>query len=132
MNPEFVTIEPDVPLEEAALLMLKKRLDRLLIVEDGALAGIITYTDIFRQLVTILGGGGKAIRLTLEMVDRPGSLASIAGMIASLGGNITSVATAGKTVITIRVDGVGWETLRQALDEEDEVQVRHVCGHEIG
>ena len=55
MSPSFLTVEPDIPLEEAALVMLNARVDRLMVVRDEQLVGIITYTDIFRQLVIILG-----------------------------------------------------------------------------
>ena len=132
MNPDYVAIEPAVPLEDAASVMLDKRVDRLLILEDGALVGIITYTDIFRQLVAILGGGGSAIRLTVEVLNTPGQLANLTSVIASLGGNITSVATAGaseeRLALTLRSEGVDWPTLRRALEEKCQATVLHVCG----
>lgn len=132
MDPDYVTVEPNVPLEEAALMMLDKRVDRLLIVEDEALVGIITYTDIFRQLATILGGGSTALRLTASVVHAPGQLAALAGAIASVGGNITSVATAGEAehrlALTIRIEGVGWPTLHRAITEQCDVQIIHLCG----
>jgi acetoin utilization protein AcuB len=132
MNPDFVTIVPDLPLEEAALVMLDKRVDRLMIVDEGELVGIITYTDIFRQLVTILGGGSAAIRLTATVANRPGQLARLAGAIASVGGNIISVATAQKTpehvTLTIRIEGVDWPSIQRAIADQCEADVIHVCG----
>jgi acetoin utilization protein AcuB len=92
MDPDFSTVGPDVPLEEAALLMLKRHVDRLLVVENGNLVGIITSSDIFRQLVTILGGGSDSIRITVEVDNKPGQLANLTGAIARVGGNIVSVA----------------------------------------
>ncbi len=135
MNPDYVSIGPDVPLEEAALVMLQKRVDRLLILEDGRLTGIITSTDIFRQLVAILGGGSSAIRLTVEVENVPGRLAQLAGAIASVGGNIVSAATAGKTeecvALTLRIEKVDWETLDQALAQKCRARVIHVCGPDV-
>lgn len=132
MNPDYVAIEPDVPLEEAALVMLGKKVDRLLIVEDGSLIGIITYTDIFRQLVTILGGGSSALRLMVEVPNVPGQLAQLASAIASVGGNIVSVATAGQRLdciaFTIRVENVDWPRLKEALGQRPRVKITHVCG----
>jgi acetoin utilization protein AcuB len=135
MNPDYVSIGPGVPLEEAALVMLQKRVDRLLIVEDGRLIGIITSSDIFRQLVAILGGGSSAIRLTVEVENVPGRLAQLAGAIASVGGNIVSAATAGKTehcvALTLRIEDVGWKTLEQALARKCQARVVHVCGPDV-
>jgi len=136
MNPDFVAIESDVPLEEAALLMLQKRVDRLLIVQGSALIGIITYTDVFRQLVAILGGGSSAIRLTVEVKHAPGQLAMLASAIAAVGGNIASVATAratqGRLMLTMRIEQVGWPTLQQTLADLSAVKIIHVCGKTEG
>lgn len=135
MNPDYVSIGPDVPLEEAALVMLERRVDRLLIVEDGRLVGIITSTDIFRQLVTILGGGSSAIRLTVEVANVPGQLAQLAGAIASVGGNIVSVATAGKTeervALTLRIENADWQALQEALRQRCQATLVHVCGPDV-
>ena len=132
MSPDFVTVGPDMPLEEAALVMLNARVDRLMVVQDKELIGIITYTDIFRQLVTILGGGSAAIRLTVRMANRPGQLAQLAGAIASVGGNIISVATAGETpehvTFTFRVEQVDWPTMQQAVTDQCEAEIVHICG----
>ncbi len=132
MNPHVVVIRPDVPLEDAAWTMLEERVDRLLIVEDGALVGIITGTDIFRQLVSILGGGSSAIRMTVEVVNAPGQLAKLAGAIAAVGGNIVSLATAGASkdllTLTLRVEQVDWHVLERALEERCQARVLHVCG----
>jgi acetoin utilization protein AcuB len=137
MDPDYTTVRPDVPLEEAALLMLKRHVDRLLVVENGKLVGIITSSDIFRQLVTILGGGSSSIRITVQVVNRPGQLANLAGAIARVGGNIVSVATANadradRWAITLRVEGIDWPTLQQALAECEGTELLHVCGHEAG
>ena len=136
MNPDIVAIPPDVPLEEAALVMLEKHIDRLLIVEHGKLIGIITSSDIFRQLVTILGGGSEAIRLTVEVKNAPGQLAKLAGAIASVGGNIISVATASasreKWALTMRIENAEWQDVEAALESQCEAVILHVCGAEEG
>lgn len=132
MNPDFVSVPPVVPLEEAALVMLKKRVDRLLIVEQGKLVGIITSSDIFRSLVTILGGGSSALRLTIEIDNTPGQLAKLAGDVASLGGNIISIATAHSTqerwAMVLRIEKVDWKQLKTLLDIRPEYKILHVCG----
>jgi len=131
MNPDFVVVEPEVPLEEAALVMLDERVDRLLVVSGEALVGIITYTDLFRQLVTILGAGSSAIRLTVMVLNAPGQLAMLATAIASVGGNIVSLATAGQTeerlTLTLRIEDVDWPTLKQVITEKCDVEIVHIC-----
>jgi acetoin utilization protein AcuB len=137
MDPDFTMVSPDVPLEEAALLMLRRRVDRLLVVDDGTLVGIITSSDVFRQLVTILGGGSSSIRITLEVYNKPGQLATLAGAIARAGGNIVSVATANvdrpdRWALTLRVERIDWPTLQGALAECEGTRLLHACGYEEG
>jgi acetoin utilization protein AcuB len=137
MDADFSVVNPDVPLEEAALLMLRRHVDRLLVVEHGALVGIITSSDIFRQLVIILGGGSESVRITVEVDNKPGQLAMLAGAIAEVGGNIVSVATANvdrpdRWAITLRVAAVDWATLQGALATCRGTTLLHVCGHEEG
>ncbi len=48
MTRGVVTIAPDRPAEEAARLMLERRIGALPVVEDGRLVGIITETDLLR------------------------------------------------------------------------------------
>ncbi len=48
MTKPVVTTEPDRPVEDAARLMLERRIGALPVVEDGRLVGIITETDLLR------------------------------------------------------------------------------------
>jgi len=51
MNTHIITLSPDQPLINAAELMLKHKISGLPVVENKALVGIITESDIFRMLV---------------------------------------------------------------------------------
>lgn len=52
MTPNPITISPDTTIGEAAQLMLKNMISGLPVVDDeGNLVGIITESDIFRQVV---------------------------------------------------------------------------------
>ncbi|NTU62472.1 MAG: CBS domain-containing protein [Chloroflexi bacterium] len=86
-----LTVSPDYPLEEAARLMVANKIGSLPVVDHGKLIGIITETDIFKQLVEILGGQVKALRLTVDVPDTPGALAKVINAVAALHGNICSV-----------------------------------------
>ncbi|TFG05386.1 MAG: CBS domain-containing protein [Promethearchaeota archaeon] len=48
MSSPIVTVEPDIDLRTASILMLKKGIKKLIIVENGKLAGLVTTTDIER------------------------------------------------------------------------------------
>jgi acetoin utilization protein AcuB len=127
---EVVTVSPDLPIEEAARVMVDHRIGCLPVVEDGELVGIISDTDIFRVFVEGLGGGHPSLRITVIIPERVGSLAQIADCIARIGGNIHSLGTfwgdqPEDRIIAFRVERVDRDTLIQAL-QECEVQIRHV------
>ncbi len=46
----LVTITPDADVAEAALLMIKKKIRRLPVVENGKLIGIITAADLYYRV----------------------------------------------------------------------------------
>lgn len=48
MTKPVVTIEPDRPVEDAARLMLERRIGALPVVENGRVVGILTETDLLR------------------------------------------------------------------------------------
>ena len=138
MSSPPITVPEGAPLEEAAKVMVEKKIGCLLVVRDGpsagsgqALVGVITETDIFKAFVEVLGGEEASLRITLRVSDVRGELARLAGIIAGLGGNICSVASfrgeaPEHVYITFRLEGVAEEALIPALKAEGE-EVVHVC-----
>jgi acetoin utilization protein AcuB len=125
-----VTVGPDLPIEEAARVMIDQRIGCLPVVKDGKLVGIISDTDIFRVFVEGLGGGHPSLRITVVVPEQVGSLAQVANRVAALGGNIHSLGMfwgdqPEDRVVAFRLEGVDRETAVQAL-ETDGVQVVHV------
>jgi acetoin utilization protein AcuB len=121
MTRRVVSVGDDCPLEEAARIMVDSKIGCLPITKDGRLVGIITETDIFKTFVEIMGGREKGLRLTLDVTERKGELAAIAGEIAKHNGNIISVATfSGRNcsdrIITIKVTGAPKEPLVKDLE----------------
>ena len=55
MKKQVFTAKPDLPIEEAAMLMYDKNIGCLPIVENNKLVGIISDRDLFRVLVDITG-----------------------------------------------------------------------------
>jgi acetoin utilization protein AcuB len=131
MSSPPITVSEDDPLEEAARLMVEKKIGCLPVMREGNLAGLITETDIFETFVEILGGQEASLRVTVQVPDKRGELARVAGVIAGQGGNICAVArfrgkAAGHCYVTFRLEGVDAEVLIPALMAEVE-EVVHVC-----
>jgi len=127
---EPITVESDLPIEEAARVMIDHRIGCLPVVEGEKLVGIISDTDIFRVLVEGLGGGHPSLRVTVVIPEEVGSLARVTSCMASLGVNIHSLGTFwGKQpedrVVAFRLEGVEQETATRAL-EADGFQVTNV------
>jgi len=125
-----ITVGTDLPIEEAARVMVDHRIGCLPVVEDDKLVGIISDTDIFRVFVEGMGGGHPLLRITVVIPEEVGSLERITSRVAALGGNIHSLGTfwgerPQDRVIAFRLDGVDRETAVQAL-EADGIQVVHV------
>ncbi len=131
-----ITVGPDLPIEEAARVMVDHRIGCLPVVKDNELIGIISDTDIFRVFVEGMGGGHPSLRITVTIPEEVGSLARVTSRIAALGGNIYSLAMfwgeqPEDRVVAFRLDGVDRETVVQAL-EANGVQVVHVWEPENG
>ena len=126
-----ITVAEDMPLEEAARVMVEHGIGCLPVMLDGELVGVITETDIFKAFVEMLGGGDLVLRLTLKLPNVPGELARMTRVIAELGGNLCSVASfrgedPEHVYITFRLEGVDEDILLPALKEMGE-EVVHVC-----
>lgn len=126
-----VTVSPAYPLEEAARLMVVHKIGSLPVVENGRLVGIITETDIFKQFVEILGGQAKAIRVTVDVPDTPGTLAKVVDAVAALRGNIRSVilspcAEPGCRSVTLWIEEIDRAALTEAIQHIVEVRLLRI------
>ncbi|MDT8903326.1 CBS and ACT domain-containing protein [Anaeroselena agilis] len=109
MKSPVITIGADATIEEAALMMYTHKIGGLVVVDAaGAVAGIITETDIFKCLVDVMGLTEGRTRLTFEFDDKVGVLADVAAVFKELGINILSMATYntedGRAEMVIRAD----------------------------
>ena len=69
MSPEPVTVDPDEPLETATKRMLDRKISGLPVLDGGKLVGIITESDLFRALASMLGIGEKGARILMTVRD---------------------------------------------------------------
>jgi acetoin utilization protein AcuB len=119
MTHPVVTVGPDCPLQDAAQIMIERRIGCLPVMVSGKLVGIITETDIMRALVRVLGGGISGMNVVVRIKDEPGALAAVCNAVAQAGGNIVAItatahnATPGE--IAIKEQGANEDKLRANL-----------------
>lgn len=122
MHTRVVTAHPLDPIEEAARRLYEHRIGCLPVVRGEGLIGIVTETDLLRCLVELTGVLKPSTSLEVEVPDRPGMLADVAGIVKRYGINIISVLTTpGRSpdtkTLTLRVATI--DPRRLARDIED-------------
>lgn len=120
MTREVITVDEDCPIEEAARIMADNEISSLPIMRKKSLVGMITETDLFHILLEMMGGRTPGVRLTVEVIDKPGKLYELVGIIQKLGGDILGVAAvlgtrAETRIFTLKVSGIKLEALRDAI-----------------
>jgi len=131
MSSPPITVPEDVPIEEAARIMVEKKIGCLPVMRNDQMVGIITETDIFKSFLEVLEGECASLRITVKVKDVRGELARLAGEIALLGGNICSVAqfrteSPDNVFITFRLEGVEEPPILESLKDKVE-EIVHVC-----
>jgi acetoin utilization protein AcuB len=92
MKEPVYTVRPDDTVEEAAALLLEKKISGLPVLdEDNRLVGIITRSDIFRVLLSLSGLGKKGIQFAIRIKDMPGIIKEVRELIHEYGGRTASI-----------------------------------------
>ena len=125
---DVLTTSEDTPIEEAAQLMLERKIGCLPVMRKGELVGIITESDIFRTFMELFSARIKGLRLTMEVPDREGELARVTQAIADQGGYIAACGTfmseePTRWGLVLKVRNVDSETLTTALSKIEETSV---------
>jgi acetoin utilization protein AcuB len=120
MTRQVITVTEDLPIEEAARIMVDNKISGLPVMRGDVLVGIITETDLFKLFIELFGARHKGIRITLLLPEKKGELAKVSNAITECGGNIVSFAifegedpTNG--YCTLKVTGVEKATLLEAV-----------------
>jgi acetoin utilization protein AcuB len=95
MTDNPITVAPDTTMEEAAEIMLERKIGGLPVVDKGQLVGIITTTDLLGAYVEIFGTAEEnATRVDL-MLDAgpPRDLPNASQLIQNAGGEILGLGT---------------------------------------
>lgn len=120
MSKKIITVDVNTPIEEAARIMADKKLGGLPVLRSGKLVGIITETDLFKIFLELMGARTKAMRVTAEIDDKPGTLAKITKAISDAGGNFISFGQfsgddPANKVLTFKVAGLKKEEITSVL-----------------
>jgi acetoin utilization protein AcuB len=121
MRKDIVTVTPDTEIESAAMLMHARNLAGLAVVNsEGDLIGYINRTIMLEVLAEEMGYGQGGSRIVFEVVDRPGVLKEVAGIIDALGYSIISTGTfthSDRRMVVIRVDTPNPSSIAAALQK---------------
>lgn len=88
---DVITIGPDITIEEAARVMVEKKIGCLPVLDEGVLVGIFTETDLMAHLMNLMGAPICGIRVTVRMPDAKGELAKLVAAVAAQGWGILSL-----------------------------------------
>lgn len=124
MKTKVVTVAPETPVEEAAMLMLDKNVGCLPVLDQGHLVGIISDKDIFRSLVDITGVRHGGNRICVMIEDRAGSIREVADLVRKHNFRLQGILTSYEGVkegyrrVVIRTKGRGdFSKLKEEMEE---------------
>ena len=81
MTPDPVTIGSGAAMEAAARTLVQNGVGCLPVVDDGALVGLLTESDLLHAFVELMAGRERHARIELLAPDRPGELARVVRLI---------------------------------------------------
>lgn len=92
MKTPVLTVLPNHTVEEAADILLKKKISGLIVVDDqNKLAGIITRSDLFRVLISLTGLGKQGLQVAIRVKDTPGPIKEIRELVHEYGARTASI-----------------------------------------
>jgi acetoin utilization protein AcuB len=119
MTERPTTVVPDAPVEDAASLLVVKKIGCLPVVEGERLVGIVTETDLLAVLVELLGLLSQSTRLDIVVPGGPDAYEKVVEVIRDEGGAIISVGavpgTGGETIFSVRLEPCDARPLVAAL-----------------
>lgn len=121
MSKEVLTIEEDMPIEEGARIMADNQIGGLPVMRGDQVVGIITETDLFKIFLELMGAREKGVRVSVLIANVSGKLASLAGAIASKGGNFIAFGSflgddPSNRELTFKVAGLSEVEVRQQIE----------------
>ena len=81
LTPDPITVSSGDTVERAARILVEHNVGSVPVVDDGALVGIVTASDLLRSYVELVGGREHQARIELLAPNRPGELARVVRLI---------------------------------------------------
>ncbi len=91
MTKELYTIPFDYTIEEAAAILLEKKISALPVMDRKKMVGIITRSDIFRVLISMTGIGKVGVSFAVCLENKPGAIKEIREIIRQYGARTANV-----------------------------------------
>lgn len=126
---DVTTIGMDATLEEAARVMVEKKVGCLPVLEEGIVMGIITEIDLLAQLMEMMATRVPGVRVTVRMPDQKGELAKLVSAISAQGWGILACGGAPSPKDPTKWDAV--VKIRDVPQEEIVAALEEVEGQEI-
>jgi acetoin utilization protein AcuB len=130
---KVVTVTEDVTVEEAARIMIQRKIGSLPVLRRGALAGIVTDIDLMNALANLMGWRQAGVRITVQVPDERGQLARVASAIAQAGGLLVGggsypAAEPLRANIVFKVRNVPLDQMTILLQELGDVEILDIRG----
>ena len=121
MTKKVLTVEEDMPIEEAARIMVDNKVGGLPVVKNGELVGLITETDLFKMLLELMGARDQGVRVTAVVPDTIGTLAKITQAIANADGSFLAFGefsgeAASNRIVTFKVRRLDEKAVREVVE----------------
>ena len=129
---DVITIEKDATIEEAARIMVEKKIGCLPVLEEGVVVGVITEIDLLAQLMEIMATRVPGVRVTVRMPDQRGELAKLVSAISAQGwgilacGGVPSPKDPGKWDAVVKIRDVPKEEIVAALEKVEGQEIMDV------
>lgn len=128
MVKKVITVTEDVTVEDAARVMIERKIGSLPVMRSGDLVGIVTDIDLLGALTNLMGWRQPGVRITLQVPDEKGQLARVATAIANKGGILVGGGSYPSPVplkanIVFKVRNVHLEELSAMLAEMEGVAI---------
>ena len=127
MTSPVLAVDESCSITSAANFMLIHKIDSLLVMREGMLAGIITIADIFRTFIEITGGGQSGSRIEARIPNQKGHLAPFIQALSNAGSYIVSLAINNDDpeygYMDLKERGGSEEEIRKELDKLGYVEI---------
>jgi acetoin utilization protein AcuB len=128
MVKRVITVSEEVTVEEAARIMIGKKVGSLPVMREGELVGIVTDIDLMSALANLMAWRQPGVRVTVRVPDERGWLAKVAKVVADAGGMVAGGGAYAspeplKANIVLKVRYVPLEDLRSLLEAIEGVSI---------